>query len=30
MKVPPAAKPVCSAVPYLDSEGNTHFKQVCK
>jgi serine/threonine-protein kinase len=25
----PAAKPVCSAVPYLDSEGNTHFKQVC-
>jgi len=26
----PAAKPVCSAVPYLDSEGNTHFKQVCK
>jgi|SRR5579859_7407423 len=24
------AKPVCSAVPYLDSEGNTHFKQVCK
>ena len=30
MKVPPAAKPVCAAVPYLDSEGNTHFKQVCK
>jgi hypothetical protein len=23
------AKPVCSAVPYLDAEGNTHFKQVC-
>jgi serine/threonine-protein kinase len=28
-KAPPAA-PVCSAVPYLDSDGNTHFKQVCK
>jgi eukaryotic-like serine/threonine-protein kinase len=24
------AAPVCSAVPYLDAEGNTHFKQVCK
>jgi serine/threonine-protein kinase len=23
------AKPTCSAVPYLDSEGNMHFKQVC-
>ncbi|HEY5318591.1 MAG TPA: serine/threonine-protein kinase, partial [Solirubrobacteraceae bacterium] len=29
-KAPPAAKPVCSAVPFLDSEGNTHFRQVCK
>jgi serine/threonine-protein kinase len=26
----PAPAPVCSAVPYLDSDGNTHFKQVCK
>jgi eukaryotic-like serine/threonine-protein kinase len=24
------AAPVCSAVPYLDAEGNTHFKQVCR
>jgi tRNA A-37 threonylcarbamoyl transferase component Bud32 len=24
-----AVKPVCSAVPYLDAEGNTHFRQVC-
>ena len=23
------SKPACSAVPYLDAEGNTHFKQVC-
>jgi serine/threonine-protein kinase len=25
-----AAKPACSAAPYLDSEGNVHFKQVCQ
>jgi serine/threonine-protein kinase len=24
------SKPTCSAVPYLDNEGNMHFKQVCK
>jgi eukaryotic-like serine/threonine-protein kinase len=24
------ATPVCSAFPYLDAEGNTHFKQICK
>jgi hypothetical protein len=24
------AKPVCSAVPYVDVDGNTHFKQVCR
>ena len=25
-----SAKPVCSAVPYVDGDGNTHFKQVCR